>query len=53
MVDPSISEETFWATKIDGEDAVEVAKKLALDDLKSAKVTYKKAKDAKVELTDR
>jgi parvulin-like peptidyl-prolyl isomerase len=52
MVDPSISEETFWATKIDGEDAVEVAKKLALDDLKSAKVTYKKAKDAKVELTD-
>jgi parvulin-like peptidyl-prolyl isomerase len=52
LVDPSISEETFWATKIGGEDAVEVAKKIALDKLKSAKVAYKKAKDAKVELTD-
>ncbi|MGE5614952.1 MAG: peptidylprolyl isomerase [Bacillota bacterium] len=51
LVDPSISEETFWATKIGGEDAVEVAKKLTLDALKSAKVSYKKAKDAKVKLT--
>ena len=50
-VDPSISEETFWATKIDGEDAVEVAKRITLDNLKSTKMTYKKAKDAKVELT--
>lgn len=52
MIDPSVSEETFWATKIGGEDAVEVAKKIALDKLKSAKAAYKRAKDAKVELTD-
>ena len=50
--DPNISEETFWATKIGGEDAVEVAKKKAIDELKYTKVQYKKAIEAKVTLTD-
>jgi len=51
-VDPTISEETFWATKIGGEDAVEVAKKRALDALKDTKVQYARAKEAKITLTD-
>ncbi len=51
-VDPTISEETFWATKIGGEDAGEVAKKKALDTLKDTMVQYIKAKEAKVTLTD-
>lgn len=52
LEDPNISEETFWATKIGGEDAVEVAKRKAIDELKYIKVQYKKAKEAKVTLTD-
>lgn len=51
-VDPTISEETFWATKIGGEDAGEVAKKKALATLKDTKVQYIKAKEAKINLTD-
>lgn len=51
-VDPTISEETFWATKIGGEDAGEVAKKKALDSLKDLKVQYVKAKEANITLTD-
>lgn len=51
-VDPNISEETFWATKIGGEDAFEVAKKKALDSLKDMKVQYKRAKEAKISMTD-
>jgi foldase protein PrsA len=50
--DPNISEETFWATKIKGEDALEVAKRKAIDELKYTKVQYKKAKEAKITLTD-
>jgi len=49
--DPSISEETFWATKIGGEDAGEVAKKKALDALKDLKVQYARAMEAKITLT--
>lgn len=49
--DPSISEETFWATKIEGEDAGEVAKKKALNALKDLKVQYGKAVEAKMALT--
>lgn len=51
--DPNITEETFWATKIGGEDALEVAKKKAIEQLKSTKVQYKKAKEAKVTLTSK
>ncbi len=51
-VDPTISEETFWATRIGGEEAGEVAKKKALDTLKDMKVQYIMAKDAKITLTD-
>lgn len=50
-VDPTISEETFWATKIGGEDAGEVAKKKALATLKDTKVQFIKAKEAKIDLT--
>lgn len=50
-VDPTISEDTFWATKIGGEDASEVAKKKALVTLKEVKVQYAKAKAAKIDLT--
>ncbi len=50
--DPNISEQTFWATKIGGEDALEVAKKKAIDELKYTKVQYKKAVEAKISLTD-
>lgn len=46
-----ISEETFWATPIEGENAVEYAKKLALNALKEMKIQYAKAKEAKVSLT--
>lgn len=48
--DPNISAETFWATKIGGNDPVEVAKKLALNSLKETKIQYAKAKEAKVSL---
>lgn len=51
LVDPTISEDTFWATKIGGEDAGEVAKKKALATLKDTKVQYIKAKEAKIDLT--
>lgn len=47
----NISEETFWATKINNEDAIEVAKKLALDNAQKTKVQYIKAKEAKISLT--
>ena len=48
---PGLTEETFWATKIDGEDAVEYAKKQALEAVRDMKVQYIKAKEAKVSLT--
>ncbi len=50
-VDPNISEETFWTTRIGGEDAVEVAKKKTLDALKDSKVQYNKAKEANISMT--
>ncbi|MGB4649182.1 MAG: peptidylprolyl isomerase [Acetivibrionales bacterium] len=49
--DPSITEETFWATKIGGEEPVEVAKKMTLEGLKNIKVQYRKAKEANIKLT--
>lgn len=50
-VNPSLTEETFWNTKISGEDAREVAKKKALDDLKQIKIQLIKAKENKITLT--
>jgi len=50
-VDQNINEDTFWATKIGGEDANEVAKKKALDAATELKVQYAKAKAAKTSLT--
>lgn len=47
----NISWETFWATPIDGVDAVEYAKKTALNALKEMKLQYAKAKEAKVSPT--
>lgn len=49
--DPKVTADTFWSTKIGGEDAKEVAKKQALDTAKETKIQYIKAKEAKVSLT--
>ncbi len=49
--DANITEETFWAAPIGGENPVEVAKKMTLDSLKEIKIQLNKAKEAKVELT--
>lgn len=51
LEDSNITEESFWTTKIGGEDAIEVAKKVAIDDLKNMKVQYKQAKEANIKLT--
>jgi len=51
QADPNITEETFWATKIGGEDPVEVAKKQTLEEMKNLKVQYRMAKEANVKLT--
>ena len=48
MADPNITEETFWATKIGGEDPIEVAKRKTLENMKDIKVHYKQAKEANV-----
>ncbi len=50
-VDPAISEETFWTTRIGGEDAVEVAKKKTLDALKDSKAQYTRAKEAGISMS--
>ncbi len=50
-MDQSITEATFWATKIGGEDAKAVAKKKAADMLRDDKIQYAKAKAANVSLT--
>lgn len=50
-VDPNISEETFWMTKIGGEDALEVAKKKTIDSLKDLKVQYIRAKEAGISMS--
>jgi len=50
-VDPTITEETFWATKINNEDAIEVAKQKAIDSIKNMMVQYAKAREAGVSLT--
>lgn len=49
--DQSISEETFWATPIGGEAAIDFAKRSALDTIQETKIHYIKAKEAKVSLT--
>ena len=51
MADPNITEETSWATKIGGEDPIEVAKRKTLENMKDIKVHYKQAKEANVKLT--
>ncbi len=51
QADPNITEETFWNTKIGGEDPIEVAKRKTLEELKNLKVQYKLAKEANVKLT--
>ncbi len=49
--DSSITEEAFWSTKIGGEDALDLAKRHSMDELKKMKLQYKKAKEAKISLT--
>jgi parvulin-like peptidyl-prolyl isomerase len=53
MEAPEITEETFWATKIGGEDALDVATRIAMDQLKYTKIQYKLAREAGVSLTDK
>lgn len=50
-VDPQITEETFWATKINNEDAIEVAKQKAIDSVKNLMVQMAKAKEAGITLS--
>lgn len=47
---PNLNPNTFWNTKIDGENALDSAKKKALDLVKETKVQTIKAKEAKTTL---
>lgn len=49
-VDPDIDAETFWNTKINGEDAIDVAKKKTLESMKTMKIQLIKAKEAGITL---
>lgn len=49
--DFNIDVNTFWTTKINGENALELAKKKTLDSLRELKIQVIKAKEQKVELT--
>jgi parvulin-like peptidyl-prolyl isomerase len=49
--DPNITEDTFWTTKIGGENVLDVAKQKALDAARDAEIQYMKAKEAKISLT--
>lgn len=53
MTDPDTDEATFWNTEIDGENALEVAKKSTLETIKNKKVQFIKAKEKKFKLTDK
>lgn len=48
--DPNIDPNTFWNTKINGENALELAKKKALDSARELKIQVIKAKDQKIAL---
>lgn len=50
-LDPNVTEETFWNTKIGGENALDVAKKNTLDNLRDLKIQLLKAKGSKIALT--
>ena len=50
-VDSSLSEETFWNTKIGGEIAIDIAKKRALEGITDVKIQLLKAKENKISLT--
>lgn len=50
-LDPNLTEATFWATKIGGEDPKTIAKKKTRDLLRDNKIQLSKAKEAKVSLT--
>jgi foldase protein PrsA len=50
-VDPNTDESTFWDTKINGENAIDVAKKKALESLREVKIQLAKAKEADITLT--
>ena len=50
-VDPNLTEETFWSTKIEGETTLDIAKKSALEGIRDLKIQLAKAKENKIELT--
>lgn len=50
-VDPNLTPDTFWKTKISGENAIDVAKKKVVDNLKEIKIQLIKAKENKISLS--
>jgi parvulin-like peptidyl-prolyl isomerase len=50
-VDPNLTEDTFWSTKIGGENAVDVAKKRAIENIRLVKIQLIKAKESKISLS--
>ena len=50
-VDPNLTADTFWSTKISGENAIDVAKKKVIDNLKLIKIQLIKAKENKISLS--
>ena len=50
-VDPNLTSETFWSTPMSGENAIDVAKKKVIDNLKLVKIQLIKAKESKISLT--
>jgi len=47
---PNMDADTFWNTKIDGEAAIEIAKKKALENARELKIQVIKAKEQKITL---
>ncbi len=50
QLDPTVTEATFWSTKIEGETALELAKKRTLDGIADLKIQLAKAKESGMKL---
>jgi len=51
QLDKTVDEATFWNTKIGGENAIDIAKKNALEGMREMKIQLSKAKEAGMKLT--
>jgi foldase protein PrsA len=49
--DPNVNPDTFWASDIGGQKAIDIAKKSALEGIRDVKIQLAKAKEAKITLT--